>query len=202
MLFSIWNFCLRSGWNSDQELGSLDAQAHVSASTGWSRPPGGLGAPLPKTCCGIRLNASFGAYDTTRRESIRRASRRRPGAWRRPGVSSRMRADAGQAGKKRCATRSLPTMAPRVLSARSGGSISGRRGMQLSTLTLGRFWPGAEGLERAKGFEPSTPTLARLCSTPELHPHPDPTAPVAGRSPMPNGHRLCNRGRPSRPRLG
>src|ERR1700733_14060116 len=29
-----------------------------------------------------------------------------------------------------------------------------------------------EELERAKGFEPSTPTLARLCSTPELHPHP------------------------------
>jgi hypothetical protein len=27
-------------------------------------------------------------------------------------------------------------------------------------------------LERAKGFEPSTPTLARLYSTPELHPHP------------------------------
>jgi hypothetical protein len=27
-------------------------------------------------------------------------------------------------------------------------------------------------LERAKGFEPSTPTLARLCSTPELHPRP------------------------------
>ena len=26
-------------------------------------------------------------------------------------------------------------------------------------------------LERAKGFEPSTPTLARLCSTPELQPH-------------------------------
>src|ERR1700685_1613586 len=29
-----------------------------------------------------------------------------------------------------------------------------------------------EDLERAKGFDPSTPTLARLCSTPELHPHP------------------------------
>src|SRR5262249_44334306 len=27
-----------------------------------------------------------------------------------------------------------------------------------------------ETLERAKGFEPSTPTLARLCSTPELRP--------------------------------
>ena len=27
-------------------------------------------------------------------------------------------------------------------------------------------------MERAKGFEPSTPTLARSCSTPELHPHP------------------------------
>jgi hypothetical protein len=26
-------------------------------------------------------------------------------------------------------------------------------------------------LERVKGFEPSTPTLARLCSTTELHPH-------------------------------
>jgi hypothetical protein len=25
-------------------------------------------------------------------------------------------------------------------------------------------------LERAKGFEPSTPTLARSCSTPELRP--------------------------------
>ena len=30
---------------------------------------------------------------------------------------------------------------------------------------------GWEVLERVKGFEPSTPTLARLCSTPELHPH-------------------------------
>ena len=28
-------------------------------------------------------------------------------------------------------------------------------------------------MERAKGFEPSTPTLARLCSTPELHPRPE-----------------------------
>ncbi len=28
-----------------------------------------------------------------------------------------------------------------------------------------------ENLERAMGFEPTTPTLARLCSTPELHPH-------------------------------
>src|SRR5258706_623991 len=33
-----------------------------------------------------------------------------------------------------------------------------------------------EKLERAKGFEPSTPTLARSCSTPELHPHPWDTA--------------------------
>ena len=42
-----------------------------------------------------------------------------------------------------------------------------------------RNWPekceqfnGLQGirLERAKGFEPSTPTLARLCSTPELRP--------------------------------
>ncbi len=29
-----------------------------------------------------------------------------------------------------------------------------------------------EKMERAKGLEPSTPTLARSCSTTELHPHP------------------------------
>src|ERR1700755_3452648 len=31
---------------------------------------------------------------------------------------------------------------------------------------------GPAVLERAKGLEPSTPTLARSCSTTELHPHP------------------------------
>ena len=31
-------------------------------------------------------------------------------------------------------------------------------------------FPAHQKLERAKGFEPSTPTLARLCSTPELRP--------------------------------
>src|SRR5690349_6618387 len=34
------------------------------------------------------------------------------------------------------------------------------------------FWIFRLFLERAKGFEPSTPTLARLCSTPELRPRP------------------------------
>ena len=33
-----------------------------------------------------------------------------------------------------------------------------------------------KNLERARGFEPPTPTLARLCSTPELHPHPRPAS--------------------------
>jgi hypothetical protein len=40
------------------------------------------------------------------------------------------------------------------------------------TAGLRRTLPLLENLERAKGFEPSTPTLARSCSTPELHPHP------------------------------
>ena len=31
-------------------------------------------------------------------------------------------------------------------------------------------WKGGFELERVKGFEPSTSTLARLRSTPELHP--------------------------------
>jgi hypothetical protein len=49
-------------------------------------------------------------------------------------------------------------------------------------------------LERAKGFEPSTPTLARLCSTPELHPHPilPGEAGLGGRS-MPQTGAGCNR---------
>src|SRR3569623_3339933 len=37
-------------------------------------------------------------------------------------------------------------------------------------------------LERAKGFEPSPPTLARSCSTPELHPHQKQAACAAGRN--------------------
>jgi hypothetical protein len=49
-------------------------------------------------------------------------------------------------------------------------------------------------LERAKGFEPSTPTLARSCSTTELHPHPrdgGDSSPAAGRA-MPNAAHECN----------
>ena len=41
-------------------------------------------------------------------------------------------------------------------------------------------------LERAKGFEPSTPTLARLCSTPELHPRPERVY-IRGPAPMARG---------------
>ena len=50
----------------------------------------------------------------------------------------------------------------------------------LATLPLGRSYgpsvsikfSGKEILERAMRFELTTPTLARLCSTPELRPHP------------------------------
>ena len=55
-------------------------------------------------------------------------------------------------------------------------------------------------LERAKGFEPSTPTLARSCSTPELHPHPKSgraNGRPGHRAPMPKGRNLCNH--PARP---
>ena len=40
----------------------------------------------------------------------------------------------------------------------------------LGGLGHGGEWFDGGRLERAKGFEPSTPTLARLCSTPELRP--------------------------------
>jgi hypothetical protein len=61
------------------------------------------------------------------------------------------------------------------------------------THVLGTFVTYVSGsdpkfLERAKGFEPSTPTLARLCSTPELHPHPK--APAA----LPPALKLCQKG--------
>ena len=42
-------------------------------------------------------------------------------------------------------------------------------------------------LEREMGFEPTTPTLARLCSTPELHPRSRPTLALL---PNPSGSRL------------
>jgi hypothetical protein len=52
---------------------------------------------------------------------------------------------------------------------------------------------GIENLERAKGLEPSTPTLARSCSTTELHPHPGWRRSRAGNGrPMPNAHCECN----------
>src|SRR3984893_18949677 len=49
-------------------------------------------------------------------------------------------------------------------------------------------------LERAKGLEPSTPTLARSCSTTELHPHPnDWRRSLAGNGrAMPNAAYECN----------
>ncbi len=50
-----------------------------------------------------------------------------------------------------------------------------------------------ETLERAKGLEPSTPTLARSCSTTELHPHPRWRRLLAGNGrPMPNALGECN----------
>src|SRR5216683_4716818 len=60
-------------------------------------------------------------------------------------------------------------------------------------------------LERAKGLEPSTPTLARSCSTTELHPHPRWRRSLAGNGrAMPNAARECNspytvRTRPNNP---
>src|SRR5262245_8826180 len=81
---------------------------------------------------------------------------------------------------RRCAIAGLASApAPRTPAA---ALMNVRRSM------TARLWRGAqrggEILERAKGFEPSTPTLARLCSTPELHPRPNPATPdeKAGRS--------------------
>src|SRR5437763_9883760 len=57
------------------------------------------------------------------------------------------------------------------------GNWSGRRDSNRREAVYGGAPQGLEGsrtdgwkLERATGFEPSTPTSARLCSTPELRP--------------------------------
>src|SRR4051812_35931620 len=60
-------------------------------------------------------------------------------------------------------------------------------------LSLNHFFGMREILERAKGLEPSTPTLARSCSTTELHPHPRCRRSLAGNGrAMPNAGRECN----------
>jgi hypothetical protein len=56
---------------------------------------------------------------------------------------------------------------------RSGSPKGPRRTSVLDSPGHGKLLSDTEygkNLERAKGFEPSTPTLARLCSTPELRP--------------------------------
>src|SRR6202171_3437326 len=53
-----------------------------------------------------------------------------------------------------------------------GAAVAGKTTRNLRNPREDRMKNGLSRLERAKGFEPSTPTLARLCSTPELHPHP------------------------------
>jgi hypothetical protein len=65
----------------------------------------------------------------------------------------------------------------------------------LSPEKLDEIVPMQAFLERAKGFEPSTPTLARSCSTTELHPHPKALAAKspATRRPMPKAAAECNR---------
>src|SRR3954453_4059362 len=47
-----------------------------------------------------------------------------------------------------------------------------RQGRQDGGLSSNQCFAIERNLERAKGLEPSTPTLARSCSTTELHPHP------------------------------
>ena len=53
---------------------------------------------------------------------------------------------------------------PQAVAAKPQETCGSRRQRRMGNARLGNR------LERAKGFEPSTPTLARLCSTPELRP--------------------------------
>ena len=77
----------------------------------------------------------------------------------------------------RASAASVPSGSPTVINAgemtRAGSEgDTGQAPAQTSSEERQRAMRTDETLERAKGFEPSTPTLARLCSTTELHPHP------------------------------
>src|SRR5271156_6428978 len=60
---------------------------------------------------------------------------------------------------------SLPTSGPKQEAPKTRSPLT-KRALRQTLVAC------EENLERAKGFEPSTPTLARSCSTTELHPHP------------------------------
>ena len=77
-----------------------------------------------------------------------------------------------------CCSRAFAPVSRQWTNPASGPSISN------SLIYLGY-------LERARGFEPPTPTLARLCSTPELHPHPAAAGRSAARSHLSPGGWLC-----------
>jgi hypothetical protein len=68
----------------------------------------------------------------------------------------------------------LPAVCPTA--GRNWALFEVRSGHRRQERSHARCWIhvdfSGESLERAMGFEPTTPTLARLCSTPELHPHP------------------------------
>ena len=68
----------------------------------------------------------------------------------------------------------LLSVIPGAREARDPESMPQRRDYRFRVRAFGapRNDNCGRNLERAKGFEPSTPTLARSCSTPELHPHP------------------------------
>src|SRR6516225_2117668 len=105
--------------------------------------------------------------DARRRGAISRPSSRRALFAREPSPGIRIGL-ASLRGRKIAAARHAPP------DSRAGSRNSSRT---MPAVLIGiEFLPvlnrSVRELERAKGFEPSTPTLARLCSTPELHPHP------------------------------
>src|SRR5262249_13318974 len=81
---------------------------------------------------------------------------------------------------------------------RTGNEGNGEERPRGHAATCSWRWLGptlacGENLERAKGLEPSTPTLARSSSTTELHPHPRWRRLVPDNGePMPNAHCECN----------
>ena len=67
------------------------------------------------------------------------------------------------------ASKSVVAITALVENTQNGIKI-GRIGKQARSGSQPNCRFSGRNLERAKGFEPSTPTLARLCSTPELRP--------------------------------
>jgi hypothetical protein len=93
-------------------------------------------------------------------------------SWKETSISERKRTRIDLSNVPEAISQLVRTPRPRALGKSRKTHISGKTKIPLTWGPSSSFAFFEKILERAKGLEPSTPTLARSCSTTELHPHP------------------------------